>query len=64
MPGIGDQLGSGHRRRGCLAAAQRDQWILLAVDDEERHVDTAQPLGPVGGGREWRASCRAVPSGQ
>ena len=64
MPGIVMQLGPRHRRRGGLPAAQRDQGILLAVDDEERHVDAAQALRAVGrsedGGQLARRALGAV----
>ena len=47
MPGEGDQLGPGHGGRRRLPAAQRDERVVLPVEDQERHADAAQPLGPV-----------------
>ena len=51
MPGISEEVGSGDGGRRCLAPTDRDQWVLLAVDHEERHLDPPQPPGPVGGGQ-------------
>ena len=48
MPGNVSSLEPGHRGRGRVAAAGRDERVGFPVHHEEGHVDAVQPLRAIG----------------